>query len=149
MIRNFLFCGAVFMALTGPAMAQEQCAAPAAPTIPDGARATPAQIGAAQNDIKAYAAASDSFQACIAREIERQKALAKDRNTEIDPAVQAALETKGHGAEKRRRTARLRVGRQRTGLQRSSTAEAAAKRPERTWRISRRHDRRLPVLEPR
>jgi hypothetical protein len=100
MIRNFLFCGAVFMALTGPAMAQEQCAAPAAPTIPDGARATPAQIGAAQNDIKAYAAASDSFQACIAREIERQKALAKDRNTEIDPAVQAALETKGTAQRK-------------------------------------------------
>jgi hypothetical protein len=95
MIRNILFGTAVLFALTVPVMAQEECAPPAAPAIPDGAKATQAQLVAAQDGIKAFAAASDGFQACIAREIERQKALAKERNAEIDPAVQGALVAKG------------------------------------------------------
>jgi len=69
MIRNILFGGFVFIALTAPTMAQDQCAAPAAPAIPDGARATTGQIATAQNDIKAFAAASDSYQACLVAEI--------------------------------------------------------------------------------
>ena len=91
MIRKILFGSIALLALATPAMAQEVCAAPAAPAIPDGAKATPAQFLAAQNDIKAFAAASDSFQTCLAKEIEHQKELAKQQNAEIDPAVQGAL----------------------------------------------------------
>src|SRR5438874_12578713 len=95
MIRNILFGGIVFIALTAPAMAQNQCAAPAAPAIPDGARATSGQIVTAQNDIKAFATASDNYQACLAAEIGRQKDLAKQNNVAFDPSIQTALETKG------------------------------------------------------
>jgi hypothetical protein len=100
MIRNILFGTAIFIALTAPAMAQETCAAPAAPAIPDGAKATPAQFLAAQNDIKAYAAASDAYQGCLAREIARQKEAAKQNNVEFDVTIQAALEVKG-GAQRK------------------------------------------------
>ena len=95
MIRNILFGGIVFIALIAPAMAQDQCAAPAAPAIPDGARATSGQIVTAQNDIKAFATASDNYQACLAAEIGRQKDLAKQNNVAFDPSIQTALETKG------------------------------------------------------
>ena len=100
MIRRILFGGAVFIALTAPTMAQDQCVAPKAPTIPDGARATPAQIVTAQNDIKAFAAASENYQACLAQEIGRQRDLAKQNNVEFDSSIQTALETKG-GAQRK------------------------------------------------
>jgi len=51
MIREILLGSALFVALTMPAMAQDQCVAPTAPAIPDGARATTAQIVTTQNDI--------------------------------------------------------------------------------------------------
>src|SRR6266566_775923 len=100
MIRNILFGGIVFIALTAPAMAQDQCAAPVVPAIPEGAKATTSQIVATQNDIKAYAAASDSYQACLAAEIGRQKDLAKQNNSAFDPNIQTALETKGSAQRK-------------------------------------------------
>ena len=100
MIRKILFGGVVLIALAAPAMAQDQCAAPAAPAIPGGDRATTAQIIAAQNNIKAYAAASDKYQACLVREIARQKDLAKQTNLEFDPSIQTALESKAAAQRK-------------------------------------------------
>jgi hypothetical protein len=100
MIREILLGGALFISLAAPTMAQDQCTAPTAPAIPDGARATPAQIITAQNDIKAFAAASDNYQACLAAEISRQKDLAKQTNVEFDPNIQAALEVKA-GAQRK------------------------------------------------
>jgi hypothetical protein len=95
MIGKILSGGVVLIALAAPASAQDQCVTPTAPTIPDGAKATPAQIVAAQNDIKAFATASDQFQACIAHEIVRQKDVAKQTNVEFDPNIQTSLESKG------------------------------------------------------
>jgi hypothetical protein len=100
MIRKILFCGVLFIAFSTPVMAQDPCAAPGAPTIPSGARATTAQIIAAQNDIKAFATASDNFQACLAAELSRQKDLAKQNNVEFDPNIQAGLETKAAAQRK-------------------------------------------------
>ena len=100
MIRTILLGGIVFIALTAPTMAQEQCAAPVVPTIPAGARATSAQIVSAQNDIKAFATASDNYQACLAAEIGRQKDLAKQNNAVFDPNIQTALETKASAQRK-------------------------------------------------
>ena len=100
MIRNILFGTAIFIALGAPALAQDACPAPKEPAIPDGTKATPAQISAAQNDIKGYASATDAFQACLVREIARQKDLAKQSNTEFDPAIQGALEAKGSAQKK-------------------------------------------------
>jgi hypothetical protein len=100
MIWRILLGGAVFIALSTPVMAQDPCAAPAAPAIRGGARATTAQIIAAQNDIKAYATASDKFQACLVGELGRQKDLAKQNNVEFDPAIQMVLETKAAAQRK-------------------------------------------------
>ena len=100
MIRQIMLGGALFIAFTAPSMAQDSCAAPAAPKIPGGARATAAQIIAAQNDIKAFAAASDKFQACLVGELGRQKDLAKQNNVEFDPNIQAGLETKAAAQRK-------------------------------------------------
>jgi hypothetical protein len=95
MIRKILSGAAMVIVLAAPALAQDQCVAPAVPAIPDGAKAAPNQIVAAQNDIKAFAAASDNYQACLAQELGRQKDLAKQNNSEFDPKIQAALETNG------------------------------------------------------
>jgi len=100
MIRNILFGGIVFIALTAPAMAQDQCAAPTAPAIPEGAKATTSQIVATQNDIKVYAAASDDYQACLVREVAHQKDLANQNNVAFDPNIQTALETKAASQRK-------------------------------------------------
>jgi hypothetical protein len=100
MIRKILLGGVVFFALSAPVIAQEPCAAPAAPTIPSGARATTAQIIAAQNDIKTFATATDKFQACLAAELGRQKDLAKQNYVEFDPNTQAGLETKAAAQRK-------------------------------------------------
>jgi hypothetical protein len=100
MIRKILFGGALFIAFTTPSMAQDPCAAPSAPAIPGGARATTAQIITAQNDIKAFATASDNFQACLAAELGRQKDLAKQNNVEFDPNIQTGLETKAAAQRK-------------------------------------------------
>jgi len=74
--------------------------APTAPAIPDGTKASPAQIITAQNAIKAFADASDGYQTCLAREIARRKDLAKQSNVELDPGIQAALETKADAQRK-------------------------------------------------
>jgi hypothetical protein len=94
MIRKILSSAVMVMAVAAPAWAQDQCVVPTAPAIPNGARATTAEITTAQNDIKTFASASDNYQACLLAEIARQKVLAKQNNVEFDPAVQAALETK-------------------------------------------------------
>ncbi|HMI95480.1 MAG TPA: hypothetical protein VK479_03145 [Micropepsaceae bacterium] len=100
MIRKILSSAVMVMAVAAPAWAQDQCVAPSAPAIPNGARATPAEITTAQNDIKAFATASDNYQACLAAEISRQKELAKQNNVEFDPSIQAALESKA-GAQRK------------------------------------------------
>jgi hypothetical protein len=94
MIRKIVFAGAIVFAFAAPAWAQDQCVAPATPEIPDGAKATAAQITTAQNGIKSYAAASDTYQACLAQDIARQKEVAKQTNVEFDPQIQAAIQVK-------------------------------------------------------
>jgi hypothetical protein len=100
MIRKILLGGAVFVALTTPVMAQDPCAAPAAPKIPGGARVTAAQIIAAQNGIKAFATATDKFQVCLATELSRQKDFAKQNDLPFDPNIQTGLETKAAAQRK-------------------------------------------------
>jgi hypothetical protein len=100
MIRTFLLGNAIVIALAASSFAQDQCVAPTAPAIPDGARATPPQIVAAQNEIKVFATASDSFQACLAQEMSRQKEVATKNAAELDPSIPAALSAKGAAQRK-------------------------------------------------
>jgi hypothetical protein len=94
MIRKLLLSGVWLIAFTAPVLAQDPCAAPAAPKIPSGARVTTAQIIAAQNDIKAYATASDNYRICLVAELSRQKDFAKQNDLPFDPNIQAGLEAK-------------------------------------------------------
>jgi len=100
MLHKILSVGAIVFAFAAPAWAQDQCVVPPAPEIPDGAKAAPAQIVAAQTVIKSYAAASDTYQACLASEIARQKDLAKQTNVEFDAKIQAAIEVKAAAQRK-------------------------------------------------
>jgi hypothetical protein len=100
MIWKILSSGVMIIAVTTPALAQDQCVTPTAPTIPDGARATSGQIATAQDNVKAFVVASDNYQTCLAREIGRQKDFAKQSNLEFDSNIQTALDTKG-GAQKK------------------------------------------------
>ena len=95
MIRTLLLGGAILMALSTPALSEDQCVAPKSPSIPDGSKATPTQIVAAQDDIKAFADASDKFQSCLQAEMGRQRSLATQNNSEMDPKIQADLNAKG------------------------------------------------------
>jgi hypothetical protein len=100
MIRTFFLGNVLVIGLAASAFAQDQCVAPTAPAIPDGTRATPPQIADAQNEIKVFATASDSFQACLAREIGRQKELATKNSAEVDPPIPAALSAKAAAQRK-------------------------------------------------
>jgi hypothetical protein len=105
MIGKILLPVIFVIALAAPITAQAQCVAPTAPLIPDGAKATAVQIETAQNDVKAYAAAADKFQACLTQEIGRQKDVAKQTNVEFDPAIQTTLE--GKAADQRKDVERV------------------------------------------
>jgi hypothetical protein len=100
MIRKFLLGGAAFIAFTAPVLAQDPCAAPAAPKVPSGARVTTAQIIAAQNDIRAYATASDNYRICLVAELSRQKDFAKQNDLPFDPNIQTGLEAKAAAQRK-------------------------------------------------
>jgi hypothetical protein len=92
MIHKLCFGAALL--LVAPAWAQDQCVAPKTPAIPDGGRATATQILAAQNEIKAYVAASDNYQNCLAQEFTRQQAVSRQNNSELDPNLQATMQVK-------------------------------------------------------
>jgi hypothetical protein len=100
MIRSFIAGGVLAVALAATCFAQEQCVAPKTPVIPDGAKATPNQIIATQNEIKAFATASDNFQNCLMQEFARQKAAAAQNNAEIDPGLQTAVQVKSAAQRK-------------------------------------------------
>ncbi len=100
MIRKILLSGACLIAFTAPVLAQDPCAAPDTPKIPSGARATTAQIIAAQNDIKAYATAADNYRICLVAELGRQKDFARQNDLPFDSNIQAGLETKAAAQRK-------------------------------------------------
>jgi hypothetical protein len=70
MIRSIIFGCVMTAVFATPARTQEQCTAPIAPAIPDGARSTAAQLTKALNDAKAFVVASDTYQACMLRAVE-------------------------------------------------------------------------------
>ena len=68
-MRKMFLGGAMAIALAAPAWAEDQCVAPTAPTILDGARSTKAQITKTLDEVKAFVTASDEYQACMLRQI--------------------------------------------------------------------------------
>ena len=70
MVRSILLSCVMVAAFTTPAWTEEQCSAPAAPVIPNGARSTAAQLTKALEEAKAFVVASDAYQACMLRAVD-------------------------------------------------------------------------------
>jgi hypothetical protein len=68
-MRNMFLRSVMLIALVAPAAVQEQCVGPLAPAVPDGTKSTKAQITKALDEVKAFVAASDEYQACMLRQI--------------------------------------------------------------------------------
>jgi hypothetical protein len=89
MIRSVIFTCVMVAVFASPAWSEEQCMAPIAPVIPDGARSTAAQLTSALNDAKAFVVASDAYQACMLRIIEANQKEKERIGTEYGAAAKA------------------------------------------------------------
>ena len=88
MLRNLLL-GTVMIAAATAAWAEEQCTAPVAPEIPNGACSTAAQLTKALNDAKAFVTASDAYQACMVRAVEANQKEKERIGAEYGASVKA------------------------------------------------------------
>jgi hypothetical protein len=93
MIRGICLSVAALVAFAVPAMAQDACVTPYAPTVPDGATATKEQILSTRDQVMAFLKASDDYQQCLKLYLDQQiAAAAKDRDKkEIDPALKKSI----------------------------------------------------------
>jgi hypothetical protein len=102
MIRGICLSVAALVAFAAPAMAQDTCVTPYAPTVPDGTTASKEQILSARDQVMAFLKASDDYQACLKLYLEQQVAAAardKDKK-EIDPALRKAILDKGESNQR-------------------------------------------------
>jgi len=70
MVRSIVLGCVMVAVVTSPAWTQEQCSAPTAPVIPNGARSTAAQLTKSLEEAKAFVVASDAYQACMLRAVD-------------------------------------------------------------------------------
>jgi hypothetical protein len=77
-----------------PAMAQANCTAPAAPGAVDGGTATKDQLLAGITAVKAFIAASDTYQQCLGDDLKVQKDAATAAKKPLDPAIEQGVMTK-------------------------------------------------------
>ena len=89
MLRNVVLCVVMIAAVAAPAWTEEQCTAPVAPQIPDGARSTAAQLTKALNDAKAFVTASDAYQACMVRAVDANQKEKERIGAEYGASVKA------------------------------------------------------------
>ena len=104
-MRGLICLAFVGSIIAGPAMAQTACVAPDQPASIDGATATLDQLKAAVSAAKQFIAASDTYQACLGKEIDDKKAAATadkpfdkafaTRNTELAATNQKMKEAVG------------------------------------------------------
>ena len=99
MIRGLCLSVATLVAFAVPAMAQDSCVTPYAPTVPDGTTASKEQILSARDQVMAFLKASDDYQLCLKTYLDQQVAAAakdKDNKTkEVDPALKKSIVDKG------------------------------------------------------
>jgi len=103
MIRGICLSTAALVLLAAPAFAQaEKCPAPKSPSVPNGRTATAPELIAAANDVKAFIAASDDYQACLKADLDEQTAAAAASGGKkgLDPKIKTALEARGDANQK-------------------------------------------------
>ena len=95
MLKKIGLASALLLAGALPAMAQAPCTAPVAPATVDGATATQPQMVAGITAVKAFIAASDTYQACLVADLKSQKDAAAAASKPFDPAIEKAIDAKG------------------------------------------------------
>lgn len=85
MKASIALCAAVILACATPAFAQTAaCTAPTAPTVPDGASATLADMQSANLAVRQFIADSDVYQQCEVDTLSAQRAAAKEAKAKFD-----------------------------------------------------------------
>jgi hypothetical protein len=88
----FLIAAAA-VALAMPAMAQDACARPAAPTVTaDAASATMEQLVATKTEVGKFMTDSDAYQSCVIASVTAQRADAKKNKVKFDNAIAKAAD---------------------------------------------------------
>jgi len=100
MIRRISFAAAAFVALAAPAMAQDSCVTPHAPTIPDGATASRDEVLAARTEATNFIKISDEYQVCLQAYLDKEVAQAKKDKKPLDPSIEASFKSKGAANQK-------------------------------------------------
>ncbi len=80
-------------------MAQAACTAPIAPASVDGSTVTKEALVAAIANVKAFLAASDSYQDCLSTDLKAQKDKAAAAKVAFDPSIEAAIVAKGNDSQ--------------------------------------------------
>ena len=92
--RIFGLAATFLMLAIAPAWAQAVCREPIVPPAIDGNTATAPQMKVQLQDVKTFLTASDDYQDCLIKSLDAAAAAAQKANTDIDPRLEAALETK-------------------------------------------------------
>ena len=87
--------------LATPALAQSSCgAAPTAPAIPDGTKASANDITQAYNQVTAFMKTSDEWQLCMKNDLDKQKADAKAQKKDFDSNIEKVADQQGDANQK-------------------------------------------------
>lgn len=101
MIRQITFIGVALALVGSPAFAQTSCgSAPAAPAIPDGAKASASEITDAYKQVTAFMKTSDDWQLCVKNDIDKQKADAAAAKQTFDTKIEKTADTQGDANQK-------------------------------------------------
>lgn len=95
MLKKIALVSAFLLAGALPALAQATCTAPIAPAAVDGSTATQAQMVAGISAVKAFIAASDTYQDCLNANLKSQKDAAAAASMPFDPTIEKAIVAKG------------------------------------------------------
>jgi hypothetical protein len=93
-MRRFCLTAVALVIYAAPAMAQDTCTTPYAPTVPNGATATRDQITAARNQVMAFLKAADEYQACLKVSLEQEAQTAIRERREPHAALIASIHAK-------------------------------------------------------
>jgi hypothetical protein len=99
MIRGISLAAAVLF-LAVPAMAQDACVVPYAPTVPNGETATRDQILATRDLVMAFIKASDDYQNCLRVYLDQETATAARESRQVDAALRASVIAKGDASQR-------------------------------------------------
>lgn len=91
MMRRLCLAAVALVGFASPAIAQENCVVPYAPTVPKGATATREQVNTTRNEVMAFLKASDQYQVCLKLYLDQETANAARERRQVDAAVRASI----------------------------------------------------------